>query len=924
MSETPPPQNIFILASGFTVERHLIIQELALRPSGEWQPDTHAWTVARVAEGAGYSLQGSAARELNAGDMVVVGPATQFTVRASQLGNLKLEFYVVLPQFLNGLVTLAEWRQLEEASKQPYPKLAHFAAADPHAQRFTRLAAQRQRDCLSSRSTMLQLWATSINQLLPPINTSTGQLVQLQDRFRELVGKMSEAELATRSLAELADKLHCSERHFSRLFRKEFKVSLRERQTELRLQRASQLLADSNSKIINVAYESGYRHLGLFNAMFKRRFGLTPSAWRQKNAVATGDPNFVRRSSMVLVTLLTLLQVFFSTDLTAQTANPAMTTNAAPQFRVTKYLVTGNSVLPADRMGLLFTNVPEAFGTNVTFDGIRHALAQLQTSYRERGFVTVSVGLPPQKLTNGVVKVRVTEGVLSDIQVQGNNWFSTPNVLRAMPGLHTNMLLNSHVFQHELDLANANRDRQIYPVISPGFEPGTSELTLKVKDRFPAHARVEWNNTGTPGTPPDRVNFSAQYGNLWQLEHQFGVQYGFSPLDFSSTRDYKFGAIDDPLVANYSAYYRMPLGQAVSVQQQIDQSSGKFGYNEITHQFQMPPPSGRPEVILYGSRSRNDTGINQGTPTNEITAPTYTLISSTPGQNITLNENIGFKYSQPLPNWGQLSGTFTAGLDFKHYKQVSFNTNLFQLVQYVIDPSSNTTNIIRNVTGVGQPALTTEIYYVPLNVGYNGFVPDAWGSTAFNIQGNVNLFNFDSLSLQGTNISHSGFVSVGGTKNAYVTVQAGVDRMQRIYKDWTVKLHADGQAANDHLFSNEQFGLGGIAGVRGYQDGAAYGDDGWRISIEPQTPLVNIGMVDGDQPFYVRGSIFMDYGELYQLGKVPAGTPAHSEFWGTGFGLTANIGSHFDARFALAFPLLTAANTSAGDWHLYFAAGAQF
>ncbi|HTB83378.1 MAG TPA: hypothetical protein VK742_06970, partial [Candidatus Sulfotelmatobacter sp.] len=209
------------------MERHLIIQELALRPSGEWQPDAHAWTVVRVAEGAGYSLQGSVARELNAGDMVVTGPATQLTIRASQLGNLKLEFYVVLPQFLNGLVTLAEWRQLEEASKQPYPKLAHFAAAEPPAQKFTRLAAQKQRDCLSSRSTMLQLWATSISHLLPPINTTTGQLVQLRDRFCELIGKMSEAELATRSLSELAEKLHCSERHFSRLFRKEFKVSLR-------------------------------------------------------------------------------------------------------------------------------------------------------------------------------------------------------------------------------------------------------------------------------------------------------------------------------------------------------------------------------------------------------------------------------------------------------------------------------------------------------------------------------------------------------------------------------------------------------------------------------------------------------------------------------------------------------------------------
>ena len=68
-------------------------------------------------------------------------------------------------------------------------------------------------------------------------------------------------------------------------------MPLRARQIELRLQRARQLLGDSDAKIINVAYDSGYRHLGLFNAMFKKRFGVTPSEWRRKcdKGQAAGD-----------------------------------------------------------------------------------------------------------------------------------------------------------------------------------------------------------------------------------------------------------------------------------------------------------------------------------------------------------------------------------------------------------------------------------------------------------------------------------------------------------------------------------------------------------------------------------------------------------------------------------------------------------
>ena len=160
----------------------------------------------------------------------------------------------------------------------------------------------------------------------------------------------------------------------------------------------------------------------------------------------------------------------------------------------------------------------------------------------------------------------------------------------------------------------------------------------------------------------------------------------------------------------------------------------------------------------------------------------------------------------------------------------------------------------------------------------------------------------------------------------------GADRVQTIYKDWSVKLHADGQWANGALFSNEQFGMGGLAGVRGYSEGQAYGDAGWRFSVEPQTPLVNIGMVDGDVPFWMRGSVFMDYGQIYSLdggvfGSAP-GNPNQLDFWGTGWSLTANIGSHLDARLAMAFPLLDPLGMSnwspLHDMHVYFAVGGQF
>lgn len=910
------------------------MQTVVVRPSGEWTPPALGWTMVRVVEGIGYWLQGGSAKELQSGDGFVATEAARLVLRASQLGPLKLEFFCVQPQFLNGLLTVAEGHQLQLAEKTPSAHVIAFVAGDRVGQKFSHLVAQSQPESLAMRSALLQLWSQAVSGMLHLPLTNDHNL-KLRERFRQLVAKMPDAELATRSLAEMAEQLHCSERHFSRLFRDEFGIPLRSRQTELRLMRAQQLLADGRAKIISVAYESGYRHLGLFNSMFKKRFGMTPSQWRKQKLSIQPRSHSKRAGKLAVV--LVLLQFFIGhLGLTQTTSTPVANspTNSGPHFNVGKYLIQGNTILPPAALGQVLTNVPGAFGTNVTFTDIRTALGELQMAYRERGFVTVSVGLPPQKLTNATVKVKITEGRLANLTVKGNNYYSTENILRNLPSLHTNMLLNSHIFQRELDLANANRNRQIYPVIGPGPDPGTSELTLKVKDRFPLHGRVEINNQATPGTPDSRVAFSAQYDNLWQLEHQIGVQYSFAPFNYRPGGIYYFSPIDLPLLANYSAYYRLPLGGQQSIQQEIDKSAGQYGFNQVTHQFQMPPPSGRPELTIYASRSPSDTGVQLTTAKNVITTPLLKIDSFDSGQNLTLNEGVGGKFSFPLPVIGRLASTFLIGADYKHYQLASFNSNNFTSSFTYTNGLAGPTTVVTTVTSP-QPVHQATADYFPINIGINGSLPDSWGSTFFNAQANFNLATIGSLSqlaysastFDVTSNAHTHVVSTNSQNNAknnYLTVQLGASREQRIYKDWTVLLRADGQWADAPLFSNEQFGMGGNGGVRGYAEGENFGDTGWRVMIEPRTPLVNIGMVDGDVPFWVRASVFMDYGETYLLEKISAASQDTAQFWGFGTSLTANIGSHLDGRLTVAVPLIASAITPAWDVHVYFGVGAQF
>jgi AraC-like DNA-binding protein len=90
-------------------------------------------------------------------------------------------------------------------------------------------------------------------------------------------------------VGELADKFSCSRRHLNRLFHQHFGFSVAALRMEMRLLKAVSLLREPDAKVINVAEQCGFNHLGLFNICFKRRFGNSPGQWRKLTSQAEGQ-----------------------------------------------------------------------------------------------------------------------------------------------------------------------------------------------------------------------------------------------------------------------------------------------------------------------------------------------------------------------------------------------------------------------------------------------------------------------------------------------------------------------------------------------------------------------------------------------------------------------------------------------------------
>lgn len=84
------------------------------------------------------------------------------------------------------------------------------------------------------------------------------------------------------SLTELCGYLGFSSSYFSTLFKAKMGKNYSRYLMELRLHRAAELLRDTDDTALSIGYQVGYSAPNYFSREFKRRFGMSPSAYRKE------------------------------------------------------------------------------------------------------------------------------------------------------------------------------------------------------------------------------------------------------------------------------------------------------------------------------------------------------------------------------------------------------------------------------------------------------------------------------------------------------------------------------------------------------------------------------------------------------------------------------------------------------------------
>jgi hemolysin activation/secretion protein len=149
-----------------------------------------------------------------------------------------------------------------------------------------------------------------------------------------------------------------------------------------------------------------------------------------------------------------------------------------PEFVVTKVEFSPSRFLKASELATLASRVT---AKPVTLADLQRVVDDINTLYAKRGVLTARAFLPPQRISGGVVHIQLVESKLGALDVKPGAYtrarFASARIA-SKPGA----VLDPRDLQRQIGRFNRNNDSQVQASLSPGRDPGTTDILLSLRD----------------------------------------------------------------------------------------------------------------------------------------------------------------------------------------------------------------------------------------------------------------------------------------------------------------------------------------------------------------------------------------------------------------------------------------------------------
>jgi AraC-like DNA-binding protein len=269
-------------------QEHLTLRLVRLKPSEKWIHRANGLSFVFPKGGSGKYVSTAVTQRLVPGDVLVLNgtPEGEGGLCADERGEMIFWFFAVNFEHLFPLFAGNEICLLQNVT-EGFKGTKLYGASSPLAGECHKLLAEVPPQFnLDHRSQLLRVVAAILSVEFSTAQPDRVGFVRAEEHMIQVFEKLPANELLSLSVGELAVRFGCSKRHLNRLFHQHFGFSVAAMRMEMRLLKAASLLRDPDTKVINVADQCGFNHLGLFNTCFKRRFSATPGQWRKMSSQA--------------------------------------------------------------------------------------------------------------------------------------------------------------------------------------------------------------------------------------------------------------------------------------------------------------------------------------------------------------------------------------------------------------------------------------------------------------------------------------------------------------------------------------------------------------------------------------------------------------------------------------------------------------
>jgi hemolysin activation/secretion protein len=163
-------------------------------------------------------------------------------------------------------------------------------------------------------------------------------------------------------------------------------------------------------------------------------------------------------------------------------------------------------------------------GQRVTLNSLSEMTRSIVAYYRDHDRPVVNVYVPQQDAASGVIQIVVLESHVEKVSATGARFFSN-DMLRHEVDLRPGDPLTSSEMRDDVDWINRNPFLQSDLLLAPGDLPGTTDVLLRTRDRFPLRVYAGYEDSGTAQTGFDRYLAGFNYGNFLGLGQQLNYQY---------------------------------------------------------------------------------------------------------------------------------------------------------------------------------------------------------------------------------------------------------------------------------------------------------------------------------------------------------------------------------------------------------------